>query len=89
MPIGGPPNLEDTIAKLNQMEFWLQKNGGSRRTSTSSGAEIKKVQGKMPTTLVMRERPTPRQTYVQIRGDFLRKGDAVQPGVPDGARSGG
>ncbi len=28
MPIGGPPNLEETIAKLQQMEFWLQKNGG-------------------------------------------------------------
>ena len=34
----------------------------------------------------MRERPTPRQTFVQIRGDFLRKGDAVQPGLPDGDR---
>ena len=31
MPIGGSPSLEETIAKLNQMEFWLQKNGGSRR----------------------------------------------------------
>jgi hypothetical protein len=40
------------------------------------------VQGKVPTTLVMRERATPRQTFVQLRGDFLRKGDAVRPTYP-------
>ena len=45
-------------------------------------AEIKKVSGQIPTTLVMRERPTPRPTHVQIRGDFLRKGDPVVPGFP-------
>ncbi len=40
------------------------------------------MRGKVPTTLVLRERATPRQTFVQIRGDFLRKGDEVQPGYP-------
>jgi hypothetical protein len=34
------------------------------------------------TTLVMRERAAPRQTFVQVRGDFLRKGDLVQPSYP-------
>ena len=82
MPIGGPPNLEDTIAKLQQMEFWVQKNGGSREDIDKIRAEIKRVRGKVPTTLVMRERPTPRPTFVQIRGDFLRKGDPVAPGYP-------
>jgi hypothetical protein len=28
----------------------------------------------------MREQKTPRQTHIQIRGEFLRKGEAVQPG---------
>jgi hypothetical protein len=82
MPIGGAPNLEDIIAKLQQMEFWLQKNGGSREDIDKIRAEIKKVRGKVPTTLVMRERPTPRETFVQLRGDFLRKGDPVTPGFP-------
>ena len=75
MPIGGPPNLEETIAKLNEMEFWLQKNGGSREDIAIIRDQIKRLRGKVPTTLVMRERATPRQTFVQIRGDFLRKGD--------------
>lgn len=82
MPIGGRPDLEETIAKLNQMEFWLQKNGGSREDIDLIRKEVKRVQGKVPTTLVMRERAQPRQTYVQVRGDFLRKGDLVQPSYP-------
>jgi hypothetical protein len=33
-------------------------------------------------TLVMQERTDPRQTYVQVRGNFLDKGKLVPPGVP-------
>jgi hypothetical protein len=33
-------------------------------------------------TLIMQELPTPRETYVQIGGDFLEKGERVSPGVP-------
>jgi hypothetical protein len=82
MPIGGTPELERTIAALQQMEYWIQKNGGSREDIAIIHKEIKRVQGKLPTTLVMRERPAPRETFVQIRGDFLRRGDRVQPGYP-------
>jgi hypothetical protein len=38
--------------------------------------------GKISTTMVLRERPQPRETHVHLRGDFLRKGPRVQPGVP-------
>lgn len=93
MPVGGRAGLEDTIAKLNQMEFWLQRNGGDREDINRIRAEIKREQGKANTTLVMRERATPRKTFVQIRGEFLRKGDEVQPGFPaalvSGAKDGG
>jgi hypothetical protein len=82
MPIGGPPNLEDMITRLQHMEFWLQKNGGSREDIDIIRAQIKKVRGKVQTTLVMRERPAPRVTHVQVRGDFLRHGDVVQPRYP-------
>lgn len=34
------------------------------------------------TTLVMKERPEPRQTFVHVRGNFLEKGKEVTPGVP-------
>ncbi|MCG3196252.1 MAG: hypothetical protein GHCLOJNM_00724 [bacterium] len=35
-----------------------------------------------PTTLVMQERATLRKTHVHVRGEFLRKGIEVEPGVP-------
>ncbi|HSQ57333.1 MAG TPA: PSD1 and planctomycete cytochrome C domain-containing protein, partial [Gemmata sp.] len=82
MPIGGTPRMERTIAALQQMEYWLQKNGGSREDIDIIHKQIKKVQGKIPTTLVLRERPEPRITHVQIRGDFLRHGDVVEPTFP-------
>ena len=85
MPIGGPPDLEDDDREAaTRWSSGSRRTAAAARTSPSSRAEIKQVQGKVPTTLVMRERPTPRETYVQIRGDFLRKGDVVQPALPDG-----
>lgn len=36
----------------------------------------------IPTTLVFRERAKPRDTFIHIRGDFLRHGARVEAGVP-------
>jgi hypothetical protein len=47
--------------------------------------QIAALQGEMPiipTTLVLKERPTPRATHIHLGGDFLRKGAAVTPDVP-------
>ena len=33
-------------------------------------------------TLIMRELPQPRESYIHLGGDFLRKGIPVKPGVP-------
>ncbi len=82
IPIGGRPEVEDAIEKLHHMEFYIQKNGGSREDIAIIQAEIKRVQGKAQTTLVMRERTAPRKTFVMLRGDFLQRGDEVQPGYP-------
>lgn len=41
--------------------------------------EIKAVEATVATTLIMRERPQPRRTHIQKRGDFLSLGDEVQP----------
>jgi hypothetical protein len=36
----------------------------------------------IPTTLVLKERTTPRVTHIHLGGDFLRKGAVVSPDVP-------
>lgn len=49
-------------------------------------AELDKQQEQMAkqitTTLVMRERQEPRETFIHVRGDFLQHGAPVQPAVP-------
>lgn len=45
-------------------------------------AARKNFEKSVPTTMVMRERTEPRPTHVLIRGDFLRKGDPVEPTGP-------
>jgi hypothetical protein len=82
LPVGGSPELDKKVNELTAKANEL-KAAGKLEEGMKVEAEIRKVQGKVPTTLIMRERPTPRQTFVQIRGDFLRKGDEVSPGFPE------
>ena len=44
--------------------------------------ELRRREPKFTTTLVMRELPKPRDAYIQLGGDFMRKGIPVQPAVP-------
>jgi mono/diheme cytochrome c family protein len=44
--------------------------------------ESRTLEGAVSRALVMRERDTVRPTFVHLRGDFLRHGAPVQPGVP-------
>jgi hypothetical protein len=43
---------------------------------------LRRRQPKVTTTLVMRELPKPRETWVHVGGDFLNRGEPVSPGVP-------
>jgi mono/diheme cytochrome c family protein len=44
--------------------------------------ELDALQKTFATTMVLREQSQPRQTHIHIRGDFLRHGARVSPGVP-------
>jgi mono/diheme cytochrome c family protein len=52
---------------------------------TTTVAEIqarqKELEKEIPSTMVLRERETPRETFVHLRGDFLRPGPRVEPGT--------
>ncbi len=45
-------------------------------------AERRRLVGEIPRSMVMAELPEPRASNVLIRGDFLRRGDPVEPGTP-------
>ncbi|QEL18046.1 PSD1 and planctomycete cytochrome C domain-containing protein [Limnoglobus roseus] len=80
--IGGSPELEQKIADLNAQIAEIQKKDGDLKAIDKLKAQIKKTQGAIPSSLVLKERAKPRPTHVQIRGDFLRPGDEVTPAAP-------
>ncbi len=45
-------------------------------------AKIESVEQQIASTMVLQELQQPRQAYVQVRGDFLRRGEDVIPDVP-------
>jgi hypothetical protein len=61
--------------------FLKETNPGFRQRQAGLSA-FGRQEPKVPSTLVMRELPKPREAFIQIGGDFLRKGVAVSPGVP-------
>lgn len=44
--------------------------------------ELRQKEPKIPSTMILRERSKPRETYIHKRGDFLNRGAVVQGGVP-------
>jgi len=44
--------------------------------------DLRRREPKPTTTLIMRELPQPRETYVQLGGDFTRRGVPVKPAIP-------
>ncbi len=50
----------------------------------AKGEEIGKLQRQLPKiewTMVMRDLPEPRESYVHVQGDFMRNGGPVEPGT--------
>ena len=45
-------------------------------------AKLRDAEPKFPSTMIMNELPKPRDTFIHLRGDFLRKGAKVEPAVP-------
>lgn len=80
--LGGQPELEQQIAAIEKKLAELRAMPDTDEEVKKTLAELKKTQGKIPSTLVMRERKGGRPTHVLIRGEFLRKGEEVRPGTP-------
>ncbi|MBI4657668.1 MAG: DUF1553 domain-containing protein [Verrucomicrobia bacterium] len=60
----------------------LFKDDASYRKLKTAMAGLQKSEPRFPTTMIMQERTEPRESYVFVKGDFTRKGEAVTPGVP-------
>ena len=87
-----PPEFKDAFDRAVEKRTDSQWRGLTELFLTQSAeyveerAEILRLRAREPkftTTMVIRERPEPRPTFMHLGGDFTRKGDAVAPGVPE------
>jgi hypothetical protein len=76
-----PADRRDSKQKQLLTEAFKAQDIGYRERQATLVA-IQQREPRLVTTLVMQERTTPRPTYIHIRGDFLRKGVPVMPGIP-------
>jgi hypothetical protein len=69
-----------------QLTAAYNRTDKKRQVLEASLAQLKKQEAELtaaiPTTLVLREADKPRETRIQIRGDFLREGALVSPATP-------
>lgn len=80
-PVGGRPDLDQQLNALDEKREALRR-AEQKEAVKKVEAAMKKLRGQIPSTLIIREAKKPRDTFVQIRGDFLRKGEQVWPTFP-------
>ncbi|MEQ9409558.1 MAG: PSD1 and planctomycete cytochrome C domain-containing protein [Fuerstiella sp.] len=80
------PEQDRSKEQKQKLEAAFLKQDPTLGPLQASLAELSKqlddVQRAIPTTMVLQELPKPRDTHLQIRGEFLRISDPVQPNVP-------
>ena len=78
------PRNERTHAQNTAILAAFRASESGYREREKKIAFLKKEEaGAVTTTLVVEERPVPRETYLFIKGDFTRHGDVMTPQVPE------
>lgn len=86
-----PPELKDAFDRQAEKRTESQRQGlielflAQDPKSKPLHAEVAALRAQEPhfvTSMVVSERNHPRETYIQIGGDFTRKGDTVAAGIP-------
>lgn len=78
----GVPQIKRSL-RQKQLLFEGFRRGDPKFTGLKNEiAQLRKQEPKFVTTLVLKERSEPRESYVFIKGDFTRKGEPVTPGLP-------
>ena len=70
---------ENQTKTLNKLYKGMDPGYSTRQEGIDA---VKAVEPKLTSTLVVEELPTPRDAYIHLGGEFTRRGDLVQPGVP-------
>jgi mono/diheme cytochrome c family protein len=78
------PNLAQQAA-LHQFDLQIKKleaGGGAAPELVKLRKERAALEAQLPSTMVMQEMAKPRDTFVMVRGEYNKKGEKVQAGLP-------
>ncbi|MCH8830645.1 MAG: DUF1553 domain-containing protein, partial [Planctomycetes bacterium] len=78
------PHAKRSKSQRDRLTKFFRTIAPSLKTMRTEIARLEKSRPKFPTVPVMQELPVGkrRKSYLMIKGNFLTKGEAVQPGVP-------
>ncbi len=76
-----PAEQRNQFQKAVIVRLFRQSDLGWKERNASIAAVRKRLPD-LPYTMVMRELDEPRESYIHLGGDFLRKGVSVEPGAP-------
>ena len=76
-----PPGARNEI-QLKTLHLLYKEQDLGYSTRTAGIDSLKQAEPMLPSTLVMKELPEPREAYVHLGGEFTRRGAPVQPDVP-------
>ena len=86
-----PPEIQRILAlpaeerneiQLKTLHLLYKEQDLGHATRKAGIDSLKQAEPKLPSTLVMKELPEPREAYIHLGGEFTRRGDTVQPDVP-------
>jgi hypothetical protein len=82
-----PPRARSHSQTLKIRAYYLENDAPAAfHDAHRALAELREQRARLveafPTTMVMQEMPSPRQTFVLKRGEYDKPGEPVQPGVP-------
>ncbi len=77
------PRDKRTSEQRQALVELMLANSGKFPGEATTLARLRSAEPKFVTTMVVQERHgTPRESYIHLGGDFTRKGETVEPGVP-------
>lgn len=73
---------EEKIQKYAEALGSMAEGDPTLAAMRKEASALNRAKPKLTRTLIMQELATPRESYIHLGGDFLRKGIAVKPAVP-------
>ena len=73
--------MEDKVNKYAERLAEKAASDESLKGMRKELSDLRRQRPKVLRTMIMRERPEPRPSYIHLGGDFTRKGAAVEPGT--------